>query len=44
MQEKRSRIVLSSHGFLNSLSILIGGFAMRYVVIYAGQMAQVIAS
>jgi formate-dependent nitrite reductase membrane component NrfD len=24
-------------------SILIGGFAMRYVVIYAGQMAQVIS-
>jgi len=25
-------------------SVLIGGFAMRYVVIYAGQMAQVISS
>ena len=25
-------------------SVLIGGFAMRYVVIYAGQMAQIITS
>jgi formate-dependent nitrite reductase membrane component NrfD len=25
-------------------SILIGGFTMRYIVIYAGQMAQVISS
>ena len=25
-------------------SVLIGGFAMRYIVIYAGQMAQVISS
>ncbi|HYA90045.1 MAG TPA: hypothetical protein VEK32_00950 [Thermodesulfobacteriota bacterium] len=24
-------------------SVLIGGFAMRYIVIYAGQMAQVIS-
>ncbi len=25
-------------------SVLIGGFAMRYIVIYAGQMAQIISS
>jgi formate-dependent nitrite reductase membrane component NrfD len=25
-------------------SVLIGGFAMRYIVIYAGQMAQVTSS
>ena len=27
-----------------TISVLIGGFTMRYIVIYAGQMAQVITS
>jgi formate-dependent nitrite reductase membrane component NrfD len=27
-----------------TISVLIGGFTMRYIVIYAGQMAQVISS
>jgi formate-dependent nitrite reductase membrane component NrfD len=26
------------------ISVLIGGFTMRYIVVYAGQMAQVISS